>query len=92
MRKLSLTLSVLCTLALAFVYAFGAYLTWFWQKFGDASQVRTDVRMYLLIGAIFFAGLYLARKMIGIILLILAVVLLVLFFQFDILQILNIVR
>lgn len=92
MRKLFLKLSIVCAFALAFVYAFGNYFTWFWARFGEAAEVRNDVRLYLLIATVLFAGLYMAKKVIGVILIILAVILLIAFLQFDILQLFNIVR
>ncbi len=91
MRKLFLRLSILSAIILGLVYAFGRYFSWFWEKFGDAAQVQNTARQYLLISAIFFAGLYLAKNLIGICLLILAVILALLLFQFDILHWLNIV-
>ena len=91
MRKLVLRLAVFCAIALAVVYAFGNYMDWLWQKYGDPAQVQNNVRIVLLISTLFFAALYLIKKVIVIILILAVVLLLLLIFQFDLLHVLNII-
>ena len=89
MRKLVGTLAVFCTIALALVYAFGSYLSSFWQKFGISGQVQGKVRLYLIVGALFFAFLYFVKKVIVIVILLVVVVLLFLLHYFDIIHFLD---
>ena len=90
MRKILLKLGILCTLILAVIYAFGAYLTPLWQKFGDPIHAQNKARLFLLIGALVFFGLHFIRKMTFLLVLLLLALLLFLLYYFDVFQWINI--
>ena len=89
MRKLFLRLGMLCAFAFALVYAFGAFLTPLWQKFDDPVHAQNSVRLYLLLGAATFTGLYLIKKLTGLVIVLLLAILLFLFFYFDVFHWIN---
>ncbi len=84
MRSLFLKLGILCAFAFAVIYAFGAFLTPLWQRFADPVHAQNSARLYLLIGAAAFTGLYLIKKTTTLLVLLALVFLLFLLYYFDV--------
>lgn len=84
MRKLFLKLGIGCALAFACVYAFGDFLAPLWQKCADPVRAQNSTRLYLLIGAAAFSGLYLIKKAATLLVLLVLVLLIFLLYYFDV--------